>query len=559
MRIYLHIVLFIVLILSTNGCSENAKEADGSLFISTEEIEVLGVGETKSVFIKTNKDWVVSCSETWCSINPSSGNKGGYNLTININENTTTEARSAIITVEAGDLIEQVNVNQQANSLLNLEVSNYSISSEGGDINISLKTSGDFTINILSDWLSQKNLKSVIDTSLVFIAETNDSYLKREGNIEFVLNGKKEIATITQEGIDVSITPDQSGVEKNAMSLASEIIVGWNLGNSLEVPTGETDWGNPKTTQNLINGIKNAGFNAVRIPCAWNSYIVNDETFEISESWLNRVKEVVDYCYNNNMFAIINIHWDGGWLEEHPLYAFQDDVNKKQYALWVQIAKFFRDYDEHLLFAGTNEVRENYSPPTTENITVQESFNQTFVDAVRATGGKNAYRNLIVQTYNTNITYGYQYHTMPVDQVENRLMAEVHYYDPWDFTGDTSNDFKSQWGSGYTDVSEWGQEDHLNEQFALVKEKYVDNDIPVILGEYGAILRSELSGDAYQNHVASRNYFLKTVTKAAIDNGMIPFIWDNGHTGNEGFGLFNRATGAQVHSDAIQAIMDGAQ
>ena len=220
------------------------------------------------------------------------------------------------------------------------------------------------------------------------------------------------------------------------------MIVGWNVGNSLEVPGDETLWGNPLVSKKLIDGVKAAGFNSIRIPCSWDSYVINRENYEVSEIWFQRVKEVVDYCVDNDMYAILNIHWDGGWLEEHPLYEYQEEVNREQYALWVQIATFFRDYDEHLLFAGTNEVREDYNTPSAENIEVQESYVQTFVDAVRATGGKNAYRNLVVQTYNTVIDHGINLNTMPTDVVEDRLILEVHYYDPYEFTIKTDDDSK---------------------------------------------------------------------------------------------------------------------
>ena len=148
-----------------------------------------------------------------------------------------------------------------------------------------------------------------------------------------------------------------------------------------------------------------AGFNAVRIPAAWDCH-ANQTTQDIDAAWMARVKQVVDYAIGQNMYVILNIHWDGGWLEEHPLFSYQTAVNQKQRAFWTQIATTFRDYNERLLFAGTNEVHADYGTPTTEHITVQQSYNQTFVNAVRATGGNNASRTLVVQTYNTNVWHG---------------------------------------------------------------------------------------------------------------------------------------------------------
>ena len=144
-----------------------------------------------------------------------------------------------------------------------------------------------------------------------------------------------------------------------------------------------------------------------------------------------RVKQVVDYAYSQDMYVVLNIHWDGGWLEEHPLYSYQAAVNQKQRNYWTQIANTFHNYDERLLFAGTNEVHANYGTPTTENITVQQSFNQTFVNAVRATGGNNASRTLVVQTLqHESCSTASTIFTLPYDTIASRLMVEVHFYDP---------------------------------------------------------------------------------------------------------------------------------
>lgn len=336
--------------------------------------------------------------------------------------------------------------------------------------------------------------------------------------------------------------------------------IGWNIGNSLEVPDGETAWGNPMVDQQLIDAVKDAGFNTVRIPCAWNSY-ANQTTFEIDPAWLARVKEVVDYCRANDMFVIINSHWDGGWLEERPFYWAQEEVNEKHHAYWTQIAQYFSDYDEHLLFSGTNEVRADYGTPTAEHIEVQESYNQTFVDAVRATGGNNLNRILIVQTYNTNMWHGLDYFTMPTDVTPDRLMVEVHYYDPYDFTLNTDlNVACTVWGQPFAggDVCNWGQENYVEDLFSQIKQEWVDNGAPIILGEYGVIKRTGLSGQAYDQHIAAREYYLEYITDASKRHGIIPIYWDNGFNGENGLALFDRHTGSVTDQGALDALMRGA-
>lgn len=340
-----------------------------------------------------------------------------------------------------------------------------------------------------------------------------------------------------------------------ATEIANEMTIGWNIGNCLEVPDGETAWGNPMVTQQLIDAVYDAGFNTIRIPCAWNSH-ADQSTLEIDTSWLARVKEVVDYGYAHDMYVILNSHWDNGWLEENPFYSMQAEVNTRQAAYWTQIADYFTDYDEHLLFAGTNEVHADYSEPTAEYIEVQQSYLQTFVDAVRATGGNNASRTLIVQTYNTNIWHGLNYFSLPDDTISDRLMVEVHHYDPYDFTLNTNNTC-IYWGSPYPGQSacSWAQESYIDDLFSRVGTQWTAKGIPVIMGEYGAIKRTSLN-DA--DAIASREYWLEYNTAAAKNNGVIPVYWDNGYAGDNGLALFDRNTGAIVDQGGLAALMEGA-
>ena len=332
-----------------------------------------------------------------------------------------------------------------------------------------------------------------------------------------------------------------------ASTVAAAMTVGWNIGNTLEAtPCGETAWGNPMITQQLINSVKAAGFNSVRIPVAWDCHATNGV---IDPAWLARVKQVVDYAISQNMYVIINIHWDGGWLENHVTFADQTAVNAKQQNYWTQIANYFKTYDQHLLFAGTNEVHQDYNTPTSENITVQQSYNQTFVNAVRATGGNNSSRTLVVQTYNTNIAHGINFFSMPTDTITNHLIVEVHFYDPYDYTLNASGPCLA-WGAPYTQYSQcsWGQESYVDSTFAQVKTKWINAGIPVIIGEYGVVARSGLD-------LASRAYYLKYINTAARTNGIKTFYWDNGTTE---FALFNRNTGAITDQTALTAILQGA-
>ncbi len=337
-----------------------------------------------------------------------------------------------------------------------------------------------------------------------------------------------------------------------SLQLSKLMGAGWNLGNSLEAIGGETAWGNPATTQAFMNAVKAAGFKTVRIPVSWKQYA--DASDVIGATWMARVTQVVDYAKAAGLFAIINIHWDGGWMQ--PTFAAQAAANARITKFWTQIAINFKAYDDTLLFAGTNEVMVDgdYGTPKAEYVAVQNGFNQQFVNAVRATGGNNAVRHLVVQGFNTNIDHTINFAVMPTDATQDRLMKEVHYYDPYNFTlNDKSTIW--QWGAGATDpkaTETWANEAYTDAQFQKMKAGFVDKGIPVILGEFGAIRRTEYPGaEAY------RLAWDKYIARSAWTHGMVPVYWDAGAaTENHSMGLFNRNTGAQVYPELIRALVE---
>jgi endoglucanase len=341
-------------------------------------------------------------------------------------------------------------------------------------------------------------------------------------------------------------------------TLAQQLTPGINLGNSLEVVTKvtppaatsqETGWGNPPANQAIFDAYKAAGFQSVRLPVAWSEYV--DANNNISPAWMARVKQVVDYARNSGLYVIINIHWDGGWMN-HTTYDQQAAINAKLSAFWTQIATTFKDYDNHLLFAGTNEVgQENTSgAPTAEYCAVQNSFNQTFVNAVRATGGSNATRYLVVQGYFTNIDYTVACDArIPGDSASSRIAMEVHYYDPYDFTLN-ANSAIWEWGSSATDSSAtetWANESWVDAELQKMKTNFIDQGVPVIVGEYGAYLKPQYPGmNTY------RKAWIQYVTRSMYQHGLVPMWWDIGE-------LFDRSTGAQKNADTIGLIVNSAR
>ncbi len=348
-------------------------------------------------------------------------------------------------------------------------------------------------------------------------------------------------------------------MERNAAALAAEIRIGLNIGNTLEAYGGqsETYWGNPEITEAFVAFTKEAGFNAIRLPVSWDQY-ADPDTAEIDADWLARVKEVVEYCLQNDLFVIVNIHWDGGWLEENVTPAKQAENNDRQRAYWEQIATHLREFDDRVIFASANEPNVDNA----EQMAVLLSYHQTFVDTVRATGGKNAYRVLLVQGPNTDIEQTNELmSSLPSDTHSDRMMVEIHYYSPWNYTGMQQDEPWGNrffyWGEGFhstTDTAHnptWGEEDYVDSTFALMKHQFVDNGIPVILGEYGTGVRDHLEGEDLQLHLDGRAYYFQYLTQQALANGMLPFFWDTGS-------LLDRHNNSVLDAQALEALMEGA-
>jgi aryl-phospho-beta-D-glucosidase BglC (GH1 family) len=237
------------------------------------------------------------------------------------------------------------------------------------------------------------------------------------------------------------------------------------------------------------------------------------------------------------MYFLLNIHWDEGWLENNCTTVKKESVNAKQKALWEQIATAMRDFDEHLMFAGANEPNADNA----EKMATLASYHQTFVNAVRSTGGRNSYRVLVVQGPSTDIDKTSDLMTaLPQDQVAARMMVEVHFYSPYqlclmDGDADWGKMFY-YWGAGHHSAIEpnhnatWGEESDVNAAFGKMKTKFADKGIPVLLGEYGAYRRNNSKHVPLDltTHNDAVDYWLTYITKQAKANGMLPFFWDTG-------------------------------
>lgn len=375
----------------------------------------------------------------------------------------------------------------------------------------------------------------------------------------------------------------------DAATIAAKMYPGWNLGNTMEANNGgknfanniglagETQWQSTKTTQEVIDYVKSQGFKSVRIPCNWVcGHISNAADNTIDAAWLSRVKEIVDYCIKDGLYVLLNDHYDGGWVETSFTDLSSATIEKNSAvmkAIWTQIANTFKDYDEHLLFGGLNE--PNCDNQNKTNALVK--YEQAFIDAVRATGGNNTYRTLIVQGPSTDIDNTNKFYTtLPTDPTANRLMVEVHFYSPWQFCGlEEDASWGSMWyfwgsanhvsgGSWSTrNASSSNEENFVKTQFQKMKTQFADKGIPVILGEYGCQWRNVNNSSAQKKHDASVKLFHKTVNQQAIENGLIPFVWDinvQNQNGVKGImSVINRGAKSIYCSYAMEGIAEGVE
>jgi endoglucanase len=347
---------------------------------------------------------------------------------------------------------------------------------------------------------------------------------------------------------------------QTATELVASWGLGWNLGNSLDVPESETTWGNPVVDPSLLTAIADAGFEVVRIPVTWSMFTGSGPNFTIDSARMARVEEVVGYVLDAGMDAIINLHHDGAdeydgveWLtltddSGNISETVNADVEARFRAVWTQIATHFASFDDRLLFESMNEIHDGYDAPDTGYYAIINRLNQTFVDVVRGTGGNNDQRKLVVPGYNTNIDYTVAGFQAPQDPATDRLILSVHFYDPWSFAGEGAT---AAWGSASPGTDSWGQEDYVVGQFDKLQTTYINQGLPVIIGEYGAINRT--GSESY------RRYYMEYVTQAACQRGIAPIYWDNGGVGSgaDNFGLIERSSKEVVFPEILDAMFRG--
>ncbi|MBQ6646209.1 MAG: glycoside hydrolase family 5 protein [Clostridia bacterium] len=351
--------------------------------------------------------------------------------------------------------------------------------------------------------------------------------------------------------------------ENEALAFTRALGLGWNLGNTFDATGGswirnemdiETAWHGERTTEALIQALKDAGFDSIRIPVSWNDHV--DKDFNISKPWLDRVQKVVDWAYSRDMYVIINIHHDCDRKYYYPSEACLDNSLSYVTAIWTQLGERFKDYGERLIFENLNEPRLKDTPyewrsdPSIPQVTASMQcinvLNQTFVDTVRAAGGNNESRYLMVSGYDAAVGgVTCDNFVLPKDSADNKLIISTHAYSPYDFAlqPPTEAGSRSTWS-----ILETKDKSELALMMNSLYDKFVSKGIPVVMGEFG----SRKKGDNLSSRVEHAAFYVAV----AASRGIPCFWWDNNAFSGNGelFGLIRRGQLKWEYPQIVEAM-----
>lgn len=351
----------------------------------------------------------------------------------------------------------------------------------------------------------------------------------------------------TTETTQPTQTTEITGNTMTGEELMQELKIGWNLGNTFDAPEGEMSWGNPATTPELLQYVKELGFNTIRIPITWSSHVSEGPDYIIDETWMKRIDTVVNQALDAGLYVIINSHHDNGVYTPTP----ENEEAAKTYltAIWTQIAEHFKDADYHLIFQCMNEPRvegayyewwvDTGNEDCMAAVEVVNQLNQAAVDAIRATGSKNADRFIIVSPYVANAGAAVLSSFRLPEDPAGKLIVSVHAYTPYDLclnTDATKNSFSQ---SGKSEIKSF---------MASVSRMFVKKGIPVIIDEMGCVNKE---------NPEARYEWAKTYVSLAKEYGMVCIWWDNGVTtvGTESFAIINRRK--LCINEISQSVYDG--
>lgn len=427
---------------------------------------------------------------------------------------------------------------------------------------------GSKTVQVEKESVAQSETAETIETEKQEVESMQETGTNQEG--------ETALETAVQE---------EAGIKDDGVrwqDFVADMGMGWNLGNTFDAidSNGLSDeldyegaWlpGNTKTTKEMIQLVKEQGFRTIRIPVSWHNHvdIATDENgkkvYTISEAWMARVKEVVDYCYDEGLYVVINIHHDDNKDRRfiYPTAECQEQSIDYITQIWTQVATEFADYDLHLIFEVVNEVRlsgtdDEWTPDTPNAQEAQRiinTYSQAGVDAIRAVdSGYNASRFIMCTGYAGSL-YSYKNQVLPTDKggYPNRIMVSTHPYSPYFFCMDVSENGKS--------VYDEQVQNDVKEVFRVINRQWTSKDVPVVISEWGTILKAD-NEESRKEHAS---YYVNQAMTACKDSAgetvQIPCIlWDNGSvadvTKGETFGFLDRQNVTWFDQGYVDAIID---
>ena len=548
-----------------SACGDPVEPEPVKLVASPASLSFEAQGGTQELTLTTGIKPTVSCSDNWVSLAEGAFTANTFKLSVTVGANTGTEARSTSIRVIGDKQSLMIPVTQGVPKVpLGVDKTSLSFDRFGGEASFTVTSSQQPSVSTDAAWCGVKagTIDASHETVVTVQAAANRTDKARSGTVTVSCGSEKVSVSLSGEAYTVSTASATALTPKMVFEAMGP---GWNMGNHMDAISNgvasETVWGNPKCTQATFDGVKKAGFKAVRICVTWEGHIGDAPAYILEEKWLARVEEIVGYAEKAGLVAIVNTHHDESyWQDIAKAYnnATQNEkVKDEVFCVWTQIARRFADKGEWLVFESFNEIQDGgwgwsdaFKANPQAQYKVLNGWNQVFVDAVRAAGGKNATRWLGVPGYAASPGFTIAGLELPKDHTgANRLMVAVHDYDPYNYT--LSDPLVRQWGHTADKSLRCSDTDEQNviAVFDQLKEAYLDKGIPVYLGEMGCSRHSD-ADYPYQK------YYMEYFCKGASDRGLPMFLWDNGAagTGPEKHGYIDHGTGAFVDQKAKELV-----
>ena len=544
------------------ACGGKTPEPDPvKLAASPSELTFGPEGGTQQVSVTSGIQPTVTSQNDWVTVKPGSVSGNTYQYSVTAAAYNGLLDRSATVRVQSDKQSVLISV-LQTHPVIPLSVDRTSASFDrnGGEVTLTVTSMSQPTVKADAPWIVLETgwMDKDHHTPVKIKVAPNRMTAAGSGTVTIACGSESATVAVSEEAL---VIPSAAASAITPQMVFDAMAPGWNMGNQMDAISNgvanETVWGNPKCTQATMDGVKAAGFKAVRICTTWAGHIGSAPDYTLDQAWLGRVVEIVGYAEKAGLVAIVNTHHDENeWQNIANCYnnpAENERTEAMLFRVWTQIAERLKDKGEWLVFESLNEIQDGgwgwsdaFKKDPDAQYKVLNRWNQIFVNAVRATGGNNATRWLGVPGYAANPGFTIAGLVLPQDYTSaNRLMVAVHDYDPYDYT--LKDPLVRQWGhTAQSSLRPGGNnEKAVVDVFDNLKAAYLDKGIPVYLGEMGCS-RHEAADFPYQK------YYMEYFCKAAADRLLPMYLWDNGAkgTGSEKHAYIDHGTGQFAGEDA---------